>query len=168
MFCCRFKMRAISLVVALAVASVCESATPQLKFAWKQLDYAWKTPADRENAIKDGKFVQEHNLPLGLARWKNKLFITVPRWKSGVASSLNYVDVDGAQDQPYKPYPSFEENLIDDQIKELPSNNTIVSVFRVHVDACDRLWVLDTGLADIYGKLFTHNLNKNKSYKKFT
>ncbi|CAH0407819.1 unnamed protein product [Chilo suppressalis] len=144
-------MRAFCLLAALAVATVCESATPQLRFAWKQVDYAWRTPAEKENAIKDGKFIPEHNLPLGLARWKNKLFITVPKWKNGVASSLNYVDVDGPQDQPYKPYPSFEDNLVADNIKELPSNNTIISVFRVHVDPCDRLWVLDTGLADIWG-----------------
>lgn len=147
-------MRTISLVVALAVASLCEAATqPQLRFAWKEVDYTWNTPADRENAIKDGTFVQAHNLPLGLARWKNKLFVTVPRWKNGVASSLNYVDIDGPQDQPLKPYPSWRDNLVADSAKSLPSNNSIISVFRVYVDPCDRLWVMDSGLADILGKL---------------
>jgi hypothetical protein len=144
-------MRAFSIIIALAVASVCESATPKLRYAWKQIDYAWKTPADRENAIKEGKFIQANNLPLGLARWKNKVFITVPKWKGGVASSLNYVDLDGPQDALYKPYPSFEDNLFKDDVKQMPSNKTIVSVFRIHIDPCDRLWVMDTGLADIYG-----------------
>lgn len=145
-------MRAISLLVALSVVSICQAATPQLKFAWKQIDFVWPSPEDRENAIKNGQFVQYHNLPIGLARWKNKLFVTVPRWKSGVASSLNYVDLDGAQDQPLKPYPSLSANLVPDSAKELPSNSSIVSVFRVYVDPCDRLWVIDSGLADIYGK----------------
>ncbi|XP_028171087.1 protein yellow-like [Ostrinia furnacalis] len=144
-------MRAISFVVVLAVASICESATPNLRFAWKQIDYTWNSTVDRENALKDGSFVPDNNLPLGLARWKNKLFITVPRWKNGVVSSLNYIDVDGAQDQLYKPYPSFEDNFIGDSTTDLPSNNSIVSVFRVSVDPCDRLWVMDTGLADISG-----------------
>ncbi|XP_053602390.1 protein yellow-like [Plodia interpunctella] len=139
------------LIVVLAAASVCKAAVPQLRFAWKQVDYAWETPADREKAIQDGLFNQYNNLPLGLARWKNKVFVTVPKWKDGVASSLNYVDIDGPQDQPLKPYPSFKDNLIANDAKTLPTNSSIVSVFRVYVDPCDRLWVMDTGLADIFG-----------------
>lgn len=34
---------------------------------------------------------------------------------------------------------------------QLQNNDTIISTFRIQVDACDRLWVLDTGLADILG-----------------
>lgn len=33
----------------------------------------------------------------------------------------------------------------------LASNETIISTFRIRVDECDRLWVMDTGLADILG-----------------
>lgn len=150
-------MRAISFIIALAIAASCKAAKPDMKFAWKEVDYTWNTPADREAAISDKSFIPEHNLPLGLARWKNKLFITVPRWKNGVASSLNYVDVDGASDQTLKPYPSLEDNHVPDSAKTLPSNSSIISVFRVDVDACDRLWVMDTGLADILGKKTTIN-----------
>lgn len=35
--------------------------------------------------------------------------------------------------------------------KELADNSTIISTFRIRVDECDRLWVMDTGLADILG-----------------
>jgi len=34
---------------------------------------------------------------------------------------------------------------------QLKDNSTIISTFRIQVDVCDRLWVLDTGLADILG-----------------
>lgn len=33
----------------------------------------------------------------------------------------------------------------------ISSNETIISTFRIRVDECDRLWVMDTGLADILG-----------------
>ncbi|XP_075970705.1 L-dopachrome tautomerase yellow-f2-like [Anticarsia gemmatalis] len=144
-------MRAVSLVVALAVVTVCQAATPQLRFAWKEMDFTWDSPEARENAIKEKRYIPENNLPLGLAHWRNKMFVSVPRWKAGVASTLNYIDLDGPQDQPLKPYPSFKDNFVSDSATELPSNSSLISVFRVYVDACDRLWMVDTGLADILG-----------------
>lgn len=149
-------MRAIILVVTLAVASVCQAATPQLRFAWKQMDYTWETPESRENAIKEKQFIPENNLPLGLVRWRNKMFVSVPRWKAGVASTVNYIDLDGPQDQLLKPYPSFKDNLVPDTATELPSNRSLISVFRMFVDPCDRLWMVDTGLADILGEYFSY------------
>lgn len=142
------------IILVVTTVTLSKAATPQARFEWKQIDYAWNSPADRENAIKDGNFVQSNNLPLGLARWKNKLFVTVPKWKNGVPSTFNYIDVDGPKDQALKPYPSWQDNLIADDTKALPSNNSLISVFRVYVDPCDRLWVMDTGLADIFGEYY--------------
>ena len=50
---------------------------------------------------------------------------------------------------PLIPYPNFQSNHV--------GNNTlartnIISVFRVSVDNCDRLWVMDTGNADLLGE----------------
>lgn len=146
-------MRAVCFIIALKIVSICDAASPQLRFAWKQIDYVWDSPGDRENAIKDGTFVPANNIPLGMARWKDKLFVTVTRWRNGVASALNYIDLNGPQDQPLKPYPSFKDNLVPDTATELPSNSSIISVFRLYVDSCDRLWVMDTGLAAIFGKI---------------
>lgn len=145
-------MRAITAILALAVLSVCKAATPTVRFAWKEVDFTWESPQQREKAISAKQFVPANNLPLGLGRWMNKLFVTIPRWKHGVASSLNYIDVDGPMDQPLKPYPSLKDNLVPDEATALPSNNSIISVFRVFIDPCDRLWVMDSGLADIYGE----------------
>ncbi|KAJ0179815.1 hypothetical protein K1T71_004406 [Dendrolimus kikuchii] len=144
-------MRALSFIIALAAASICNAATPQLRFAWKMVDFTWSSPAEKENAIKENLYVPENNLPLGMVRWKNKVFVTLPKWKKGVASSLNYIDIDGPQDQKLKPYPSFKDNFVSDTASALPSNSSIISVFRLFVDACDRLWVMDSGLADILG-----------------
>lgn len=47
-----------------------------------------------------------------------------------------------------KPYPDWATN----KIHEMDNTTKIVSTFRIRVDECDRLWVLDTGLADILGK----------------
>jgi len=143
------------------------------KFLWKEIEFAWPSEAAREQAITSGRYKPENNLPLGLDIWHDKLFITVPRWKSGVAASLNYVLLSDEKSPVYTPYPSWEANTFEgaessplaaastggraDAPKatqastELANNATIISTFRVRVDECDRLWVMDTGLADILG-----------------
>lgn len=44
----------------------------------------------------------------------------------------------------FTPYPDLEANNIH-------SPDGLVSIFRVRIDACDRMWGLDTGLSDILG-----------------
>lgn len=56
------------------------SAKLEEKFHWKQVSYAWPSDAVMEDAIKSGRYQPENNLPLGLEVWKDKLFITVPRY----------------------------------------------------------------------------------------
>ena len=53
------------------------------KFAWKIMDYAYPSRADRQEAIHTGDFHPENVLPVGIEIWRNKLFVTTPRWKQG-------------------------------------------------------------------------------------
>jgi hypothetical protein len=62
-------------------------------FEWKELDFAYPNSSARQAAVKSRSFIPSHNVPVGLEVWKNKLFITVPRWKPGVSASLTYVDL---------------------------------------------------------------------------
>lgn len=144
-------MFGISLVV---LCSVVGAFSIQLQdvFEWQQLPFAW-TDAEQEKNWTDNKhYIQENNLPLGIDKWNDKLFITVPRWKAGVASTLNYVSLDSKTKSPTLiPYPSWEANTLPATPEEGKTNPKLTSVFRVRVDVCDRLWVMDTGLADILG-----------------
>lgn len=85
------------LCLAFCAAPISSANSEKLKevFHWKTVDYAWEKPEHREAALASGEYVPSSNLPLGLASWKDKLFVTVPRWKGGVISSLNYVKVGG-------------------------------------------------------------------------
>ncbi|KAL3272605.1 hypothetical protein HHI36_014074 [Cryptolaemus montrouzieri] len=118
-----------------------------VKFQWKQLDFMFPSEDSRRQAIEHEDYIQEHNLPLGLEVYENRLFITVPRWKSGVAASLNYIDItDSASSPKLRPYPNWQaHNLTSDSSPE------IVSPFRIKADRCGRLWVLDTGTSDLLG-----------------
>lgn len=48
-------------------------------FKWKQIDWKWPSEEVRNNAIKSGEFVPGNGMPNAIARWKNKLFVTIPR-----------------------------------------------------------------------------------------
>ncbi|XP_074031822.1 protein yellow isoform X4 [Leptinotarsa decemlineata] len=118
-------------------------------FAWSKIDYNWPNMEARDEAMRNGVYVAENNLPLGVAKWKNKLFVTVPRWRSGVPAALNYISLDTANaTSPLNPYPDWKANALPRE-NETPTENHIVSPFRIKVDPCDRLWVMDTGLAGI-------------------
>lgn len=97
------------------------------------------------------------------------------------------------------PYPSWETNTIESSGPKQPgvvervgghdnagqatvsdvaltNNATIISTFRVRVDECDRLWVMDSGLADILGQpkqiapaaLVIFDLNTDQLIKRYT
>ena len=63
------------------------------EFSWKIIDFDYPDQRTREEALNSGKFIPKNNLPLGLERWKNKLFVTLPRWKEGTAATLTYIDL---------------------------------------------------------------------------
>lgn len=65
-------------------------------FEWKELDFAYPNSSVRQAALESKSFIPSNNVPVGLEVWKNKLFITVPRWKPGVPASLSYVDLNQA------------------------------------------------------------------------
>lgn len=48
-------------------------------FAWKEVEFSWPSQEAKDEAIKSGQYIPANNLPLGIAKWKNKLFVTVPR-----------------------------------------------------------------------------------------
>lgn len=62
-----------------------------------------------------------------------------------------------------------EENVLE------KNNETIISTFRIRVDECDRLWVMDSGLADILGapkqwapnSIAIFDLNTDKLIRRF-
>lgn len=78
------------------------------------------------------------------------------------------------------PYPDLATNTLitEDQKKALKEGelpHKIVSVFRVRVDACDRLWVMDSGLSDLKGntqvlgpaKLLVYDLKTDKLLRQY-
>lgn len=52
-------------------------------FAWNILDFEYASEFDRIQAMQTEKYVPENNLPVGIEVWRDKLLISVPRWRAG-------------------------------------------------------------------------------------
>lgn len=69
----------VKTVILLGVCAFGLAAEIEEVFAWKEMEFTWPSQAAKNEALKKGAYVPENNLPLGMGRWKNKLFVTVPR-----------------------------------------------------------------------------------------
>ncbi|VVC35640.1 Six-bladed beta-propeller, TolB-like,Major royal jelly protein/protein yellow [Cinara cedri] len=142
------------------------------RFTWNQIDIEYPDRESKRNALKTGKFIPINNLPLGLEIWKNKMFISLPQWKPGIPVTLAYVNLNSYDKSPVlKPYPSWNWFINHKQNR----CDGLVSVFRMEVDKCDRLWVLDSGAINLAKrvdqicpvKLDVFDLNTNRLVKRF-
>jgi hypothetical protein len=66
---------------------------PEILYSWDKLDYNFPNESMRMAYIASGDFIQADNLPVGVSVWRDKMFITVPRWKKGVPANLNYISM---------------------------------------------------------------------------
>lgn len=83
------------ILFALMVTSVMANDNLRVAYQWKQIDFEYPNIEERQAAITNLTFIQENVIPVGLEVYKNRLFITLPRWKKGVPASLAFIDLNG-------------------------------------------------------------------------
>lgn len=83
------------ILLALFVTSVVANDNLRVAYQWKQMDFEFPDIQERQAAITNLTFISENVIPVGLEVYKNRLFITLPRWKKGVPASLAYIDLNG-------------------------------------------------------------------------
>lgn len=130
---------AILLLVILKAQSTMAVDNLQVLYQWKHLDFAWP---NEETKLLFSHYIRENNNPMGVEIVGDRLFITIPRWTSGIAATVNYVYLNDTSESPLlNPYPSWNAHRFDGE--NIPE---VISTFRIWADKCDRLWVLDTGI----------------------
>ncbi|XP_060832417.1 major royal jelly protein 2-like [Bombus pascuorum] len=108
-------------------------------YEWRYIDFDFGSEARRQAAINSGEYNYTTVNPIDVDRWRNLTFVTVIRDK-GVPSSLNVIsDKRGPGGPLLTPYPNWNWTSTE-------NCSNIISVYRVSIDRCDRLWVLDTGV----------------------
>ncbi|CAG9773982.1 unnamed protein product [Ceutorhynchus assimilis] len=112
-------------------------------YRWKTLDFYYPTEEEKFEAIAKGDFVPENNLPLGIEVYKDRIFLSMPKWKAGVPVTLAQLPRVPKKESPMLvPYPNWGWH-------SEKSCDLITSVFRMQADSCGRLWVMDSGKVSI-------------------
>ncbi|KAF4525512.1 hypothetical protein B566_EDAN014898 [Ephemera danica] len=126
---------------------VCGSTTAALHrlrehYAWNEVDFTWPSQELKEEALRTKMFIPENVLPLGVEASTDRLVITLPRWKPGLPATLATVPRNSVEKSPkLTPYPNW--------LWHQPGNcDGLISVYRVNLDSCNRLWVMDSGTMD--------------------
>lgn len=85
----------IKLLCVVLFAIVAKADQLKVEYQWKKIDFEYPSAEERDAAIQNGEFIEENVIPVGLEVYKNRLFITLPRWKKGVPASLAFIDLNG-------------------------------------------------------------------------
>jgi hypothetical protein len=152
----------LTLIVAEVVLGSNPLAYYSTVYGWNQIDYKFPSNQTRNRQLTTKEFIPENNVITGIKVLGGRMFLTVPRWREGIPSSLNYVDftpMTGKEGQevnqetpngpPLIPYPSWEMN-------QLGNCNAFQYIQSMEIDQFGRMWVLDIGRVHI----FTTPVNK--------
>lgn len=113
------------------------SELPQILYQWQYLDYTWPSYSAKILGKARGHFIQPNNIPMHVKQFENRTFVTVPRLKPGVPSTLNMLDTKG--DLLLNPYPSWT-------MQELGKCTALQSVEGIEIDpSCNQMWIVDSG-----------------------
>lgn len=107
---------------------------------WSYLEYA--LPYDR--GFRE-EFRPENNVATGIEVSWHRIFLSVPRLRAGVPSTLNFIprNIPLGSSPQLQAYPSWEWHSAG---KGHLNCSELISVYRTRIDSCNRLWVLDSGI----------------------
>lgn len=107
---------------------------------WSFMDFV--LPYDRDFRER---YRPENLVPTGIEISWRRIFISLPRLRQGVPATLTYIprNVPLGSSPKLQPYPSWEWHSAG---KEEFNCSQLISVYRIRLDRCNRLWVIDSGV----------------------
>ncbi|KAJ8684198.1 hypothetical protein QAD02_019990 [Eretmocerus hayati] len=156
-------MRLLLSATIFIAGSLLVSVAGQLNTAyqWKYIDYLWTSEAQRQNAISSGAYNYANIIPMDVdVSQEGRVFISM-LGSVGVPARLgtvtNNIGPSGPLIQPYPNWGWHDSN----------NCNSILDVYRITIDKCNRLWIADAGLTEglarkCKAKLLAFDLNTDR------
>jgi hypothetical protein len=79
----------VHVMLAFALLPLCGSQQASLLESFVAVDYDWQSDQDRVLSLSNGTFIPENNIITGIKVRNGEIFLSVPRWRRGVPSTLN-------------------------------------------------------------------------------
>ena len=131
------------LLFLFALPITSSSTTPELKFGFKYLNFNFRTKEEKETYMNKREY--ENCMLAGVkVNSKGTYFVSVPRWKPDVPSTLNKLLI--GSEVLLDPFPTWEMNKIG-------NSTAFQSVLGFEIDRNDKLWVLDQGKVNNVGAI---------------
>lgn len=127
-----------------SIGTLAEFSTLQTAKQWKLFTYNFLPHAP----IHDLNFYNPSNvLATGIAVTYDRIFIATPKLFSGVSSTVNVVSKAEFGDSPVlQAYPDWSFSTTG-RTDFNCSDLVLISVYRMRIDSCNRLWLLDAGVS---------------------
>jgi hypothetical protein len=139
--------------VLLLVVGVCLQAvaaaesqlpSPTVVAEFVSLNYTWDSTHTYSSYVSSKKFTVENCLMAGInVVSENDIYVTVPRWRTGIPATLNKLDM---TTKTLTPFPSWE-------IQEEGKTGCIQSVQSMTIDKQNRMWVIDTARRNFFAPI---------------
>ncbi|XP_020281980.1 protein yellow-like [Pseudomyrmex gracilis] len=138
-------MRQLIPLLLLAVA-VLSHEPFKVIFEWKSIDFEWLSDEVRQFAVLRGDYIPASNFITTVKFWKDKMYLTLPRWNDGVPVTLavtSATPVNNVTAPKLEPYPDWN-------MQKLGDCSAFQLVHSIEIDPRGRMWVLDTGRPKTY------------------
>uniref|UniRef100_U5EV41 Putative yellow-related salivary protein n=1 Tax=Corethrella appendiculata TaxID=1370023 RepID=U5EV41_9DIPT len=119
---------------------------------WGEMEFSFPSEFAKSQSIANGNYVPGNSIPLDVdidykENTGSRILVTFPRFRKGVPMTIGYVSQkSGVRGPLIEPYPNFQMQNNGNANQATKNCNAITSVFRVTVDECQRIWILDTGM----------------------
>ena len=127
------------------VAGGCDAYHAELVYKWIGVDYDWPNATMKTQYIDQGLYNRTNNALNGIKLFNGRVYLTIPRLKSGVAASLAVIKDDGTPSPPLSPYPNWDMHRFGDC-------GALQLVQSMEIDPnTGYMWILDTAFVPIGG-----------------
>ncbi|XP_034942656.1 major royal jelly protein 1-like [Chelonus insularis] len=122
-------------ILQLCSVSLVNSSHLEIISQWKYIDWTWPNVVlTGKRYIFENPFTQDVDVDAS-----GRVFVTTPQWLDGTPITLSTVtDLEGPGGPLLTPYPHWSWHSSNDCDK-------LISVYRVAIDECNRLWLVDVG-----------------------
>lgn len=121
-------------------------------YEWKTISFAYRNDVERANAVYSNQYIAQNNLISDVKAFASRLYVTLPRMKPGVPTTLGWVvspKDNGRTDPEIEPFPSWEMN-------EAGNCSALQFVQSIAIDVDGIMWVVDSGRTDTLDGKYQH------------